>query len=104
MSKTSSLPSRHEADVAAWLGGRVTPGSGSKAVRGDVRSEAYRAECKLTEKRSRALSLDEWETIAGISAMAGVEPLLFTRFEGPVRRDLVTMDVDTFRELLKCTA
>lgn len=56
---------KQEKRVAKELGGRVTPASGALwGAKGDVRSEYFLVECKVTSKSSYPLKDTIWDKIA----------------------------------------
>lgn len=90
-----------ETRVAADLGGRRQPGSGSQwHSKGDVSTPTYLVECKQTDKGSYGLKLDTLRKIEREAAAAGKEPLFQVEFHGTGRIDqYVVISYGTFLSL-----
>jgi hypothetical protein len=72
---------KQEAEIAKRVGGRLTPGSGSGAVKGDVRVKGVvRIECKTTKNKSFSVTLDMLEKIEEAAASGGELPVLIIEF------------------------
>lgn len=91
---------RSEKSAAELIGGRRQPASGAVRVlglKGDVKSEKYLLEDKVTRQKSYAIASAYWQKHANYAWRTGKRPLLRIAFDsGPV---LVCMDEQTFREL-----
>ena len=78
---------KQERELALRLGGKTTPGSGSKAVKGDVRIKGFaRVEAKCTRRKSFSLSLDIIEKIedGAASCAEGEIPVMHIEFLDPM--------------------
>ena len=74
---------KQERELAGKLGGKTTPGSGSKAVKGDVRIKGLaRVEAKCTRRKSFSLTLDTIEKIedGAASCAEGEIPVIHVEF------------------------
>lgn len=98
---------RAERDSAKRLGLQLTPGSGSRAWKGDARDERYLQEHKSTSARSIKLDLG-WlcKLVAEARASNGREPLLSITFTHPDERAVrsgrwVMVREDHFMELVR---
>lgn len=75
---------KQEKDRAAKLGGRLTPCSGSKSVKGDVRVKGVlRLECKNTVADSFSVTLDMLRKIENAATHAGELPCIEVEFIYP---------------------
>lgn len=84
---SKALSVEHEEWVAMQYGGRRSPSSGGAAHdQGDVRTEKYLIECKLTGrpgKPAKSTVLTHLEKIADEAYAEGREPLVALRFYSP---------------------
>ena len=74
---------KQERELAAKLGGKRTPGSGSKSVKGDVRIKGVaRVEAKCTRHKSFSVTLDMIEKIedGAASCAEGEIPVVHVEF------------------------
>lgn len=72
---------KQEKEIAARLGGRVTPASGSKQEKGDVRVKGVlRVEAKTTKHRSFSVTLDMVAAIEEAACSAGEVPAIVVEF------------------------
>lgn len=104
------MSDKHEADLAEWFGGRVTPGSGNQFNRPmDGRqshlnqSVAFAWDGKSTRGASISVTLPMWAK--AIEQSHGERPLLPLRFYGDdrltiIRADLAVINVHDLLELL----
>lgn len=73
--------SKQEKEIAAKLGGRRTPGSGSKDEKGDVRLKGVvRIEAKTTKNRSFSVTLDMIAQIEEAALSTGEMPVIAIEF------------------------
>jgi hypothetical protein len=70
-----------EKRLAHTLGGRVTPGSGSGSVKGDVHTPEDMVEAKTTSKSQFTLRLDVLRKLEHEAKMAGKRPRLVLQIE-----------------------
>ena len=98
----------HENWVAQMFDGHRDPSSGSRwHNRGDVVAPPYLISCKATEKKSKSISLKDWEEISDQTYERGLTfPVMAYRFllsDGglfsPHRVDLVALNLHDFLEL-----
>jgi hypothetical protein len=74
---------KHEhATAKGFDGGRLTPGSGNKHIKGDVDTPLLRIENKCTGKSQYAFKADVWKAIAGQALHAGKEPAYAILMDG----------------------
>ncbi len=113
---------KHERDVAARAGGRVTRGSGAvrptggtsrgtargigqtSADPGDVRDNEFIRECKATVRGSLSIQLKWLKGLVEQALVVNRRPILEIRFEQarpPVSQDWVLMPAEDFDELLE---
>jgi hypothetical protein len=72
---------RQEKEIARRTRGRLTPGSGSKAVKGDVRVKRIcRIECKTTKHSSFSVTMDMLNKIEEAALAADELPILVVEF------------------------
>jgi hypothetical protein len=91
-----------EKRAAKRYGGRTTPASGARSVKGDVRSKGvFRQECKFTLARQYSLKLADLQKIKQ-EAIGDEIPFLEIEFQGvtPHERYVVLRECD-LRGLLK---
>lgn len=70
-----------EKELARRYGGRVTPGSGNGAIKGDVRvRDVLRIEAKTTKHKSFSVTLDMVEKIENAALGAGELPCIVIEF------------------------
>lgn len=104
------MSDKHEADLATWLNGRVTRGSGNQAANPmDGRNNRYKdvmAFCwdgKSTRAKSIGVSLAMWEKAK--EQAHGERPALPLRFYSAdrlsVAQDLIVLDLNDFIEMLE---
>lgn len=80
-SKSHLRASKQERELAKRLGGKVTPGSGNKAVKGDVRMRGVaRIECKTTQHRSFSVTLDMVRKIEDAALATDEVPIIVVEF------------------------
>lgn len=99
---------KQERELAKALGGSLTPASGAKAVKGDVRIKGFaRVEAKCTRNKSFSVTLDILEKIedAAASCADGEVPVLHVEFLDPAGRRIkglyVLREVDAEELLTK---
>ena len=81
LSKSHRRAPKQEAEIAWRVGGRLTPGSGCGAVKGDVRVKGVtRIECKTTKNKSFSVTLEMLEKIEEAAASGGELPILVIEF------------------------
>lgn len=74
---------KHEhATAKGFTGGRLTPGSGNKHIKGDVDTPLLRIENKCTGKTQYAFKAEVWKGIAGQANAAGKEPAYAILMDG----------------------
>jgi Holliday junction resolvase len=104
---------RHEKKVAADLGGRKTVGSGGKRMKGDAHGgnanagQRIMAEAKSTQHRSMSLKLDWLEKLVEEALQAGMDPVLYLRFDAMKYNgvmDWAVLPAERYRELLETEA
>lgn len=84
--KTKGNPSyrrsrKQESELAGRLGGKLTPASGSKIEKGDVRVKGImRIEAKTTKHKSFSVTLDMIEKIEEAAASSGELPIIAIEF------------------------
>jgi Holliday junction resolvase len=85
--KTKNLSNSHrrskkqEKEIATKIGGKITPASGSREVKGDVRLKGIvRVECKTTKNKSFSVTLEMVEKIEDAAVEAGEMPVLIVEF------------------------
>ena len=72
---------KQEAAAAKRLGGRVTPASGSRDVKGDVRVRSLlRLECKTTKNQSFSVTREMVRKIEEAALSAGEMPAIIVEF------------------------
>lgn len=109
MSLNRKMSDKHERDLAEWLGGRVTPGSGNHFANPmDVRQSRYKdkyafaVDGKSTRSASVGVSRAMWQK--AVDQAHGERPALALRLYTSDRLDydidLICITVDDFLELL----
>lgn len=116
---TRNRPMAHESDVAAVVGGRKQPGSGSQEhSKGDVRRDhdgfPLLVECKLTTKQSLRVEGGWLNKISAEAGRGGDKPALAMRWDPAVLRrmaavqgvpaaeaDWVAVPASVFRRMLE---
>lgn len=110
MSLARRMSDKHETDVAMWLGGRKSKGSGNQHNdQMDGRTNRYQNrfawawDCKATRGQSVSVSLKMLDK--AIEQAGGERPLIPLRFYANDRltehRDVFVVDKDDFLELLQ---
>lgn len=85
---------KQERELAKRLGGRVTPASGSRDVKGDVRIKGVlRLEAKTTKNKSFSVTLDMVRKIEEAAASGGELPVLVVEFNDGMGRKLAEVAV-----------
>lgn len=70
-----------EKEIATRIGGRITPGSGNKDVKGDVRlKRVVRIEAKTTKNKSFSVTLDMLQKIEDAALPCDELPVLIVEF------------------------
>jgi hypothetical protein len=81
LTKSHRRAPRMEKEVAKRLGGKLTPGSGSGAVKGDIRLKGIaRIECKCTKNKSFSVTLEMLEKIEAAGAQGAELPIIVIEF------------------------
>ncbi|UGV19934.1 primase [Pseudomonas phage Pa BHU-15] len=85
--KKSNLTKSHrrsktqEREVAKRVGGRLTPASGAREVKGDVRvKRVVRIECKTTKNKSFSVTREMIEKLEMAATLSGEMPVLVVEF------------------------
>lgn len=95
---------RHEEMIAKRTGDRRVPGSGNqKMMPGDLKSEQFLREAKMTTKKGMSINGKWLEKLIDQSLRVGRKPVLELRFEGqslPVPQDWVMIPASYFDELV----
>lgn len=98
--KTRNLSNSHrrspkqEASLAKTLGGRVTPGSGNKDVKGDVRIRGMaRIEAKTTSNKSFSVTREIINKIETTAVNAGEMPVIVVEFTDGFGRALQSVAI-----------
>lgn len=88
ITKSHKRAKRQEREIANRLGGKLTPASGAKDVKGDVRIKGVaRIECKTTKHRSFSVTLDMVDKLEEEAALTGELPVFVIEFnDGEGRR------------------
>lgn len=88
--RTANLTASHkrskkqEKGLAARVGGRLTPASGARDVKGDVRVKGImRIEAKTTKRRSFSVTLDMIHQIEDAAVSTGEMPVIIVEFITP---------------------
>lgn len=85
---------KQESELAASVGGSVTPGSGNQwSAKGDVQSKRFLIECKTREKHS---FMQWWLKIKAEAIIKGKEPVLQLSVGSHM---LAVIDLELFLEL-----
>jgi len=72
---------KQEKALATRLGGKVTPASGSKDEKGDVRVKGvFRIEAKTTKHKSFSVTLDMLRQIEDAASLSGELPIIVIEF------------------------
>ncbi len=97
-----------ERGAASRYGGRLTPGSGSKPIKGDVHLTDLRVmvECKTTETASYRVALGTLEKLSVEACAAGMSPALEFQIRGGeasslTERTWVAVPASTFESLVR---
>lgn len=70
-----------EKEMAARIGGKTTPASGARDMKGDVRLKSItRLECKTTTKKSFSVTRDMLKKIENASVGSGELPVFVVEF------------------------
>lgn len=69
-----------EQEAADLLGGHVTPGSGNRHVKGDVRGGGVRLECKATSNKSFSVTREMMDKISDAAETSGETPAILVEF------------------------
>lgn len=94
VSRSHARAPEQEKQVAAKLGGRLTPGSGSKSIKGDVRVKGIaRIECKTTSRKSFSVTVDMFQKLEQASMGSGEVPALVVEFNDGKGRALMSLAV-----------
>lgn len=104
------LPNRkrgdnHEAEVAVRVGGKTQPGSGSgpfQSIKGDVTSENFLYQCKLTDKARFTLSESVLAEINRQAKVQGKFPAVVVKMEAikePTPQEWVCIPMEVWRGL-----
>lgn len=87
LSRTANLTKSHhrskkqEKGLAARVGGKLTPASGSREVKGDVRIKGVvRIEAKTTKHKSFSVTLDMFHTLEEAATLSGEMPVIVVEF------------------------
>lgn len=71
------ISQHQEANTATRLGGTVQPGSGcSWKAKGDVKTDQFLVEAKITESASYRLTIETWKKISKEALAAGKIPMM----------------------------
>lgn len=85
LSKSHRRAPKMEKALAQRVGGKLVPGSGSGAVKGDIRLKGVaRIECKCTKNKSFSVTLEMLEKIEAAGAQGAELPILVIEFLDPV--------------------
>lgn len=85
---------KQEASLAKRIGGRVTPGSGNGATKGDIRIKGVaRIECKCTKNKSFSVTFDMIEKIEAAGAEGAELPIIAIEFIDDTGRVLKSVAV-----------
>ena len=85
---------KQEKETALRLGGRQTPASGARDVKGDVRVKRIaRIECKTTKNKSFSVTLDMANKIEEAALSAGETPVLLVEFNDGAGRKIAELAV-----------
>lgn len=85
---------KQERETALRLGGRQTPASGARDVKGDVRvKRVARIECKTTKHKSFSVTLDMVRKIEDAALSSGEVPVLLVEFNDGVRGRLAEVAI-----------
>jgi Holliday junction resolvase len=100
---TKYQSTKQENRVAKEFGGKVTPGSGALAVKGDVQSNELHIECKTTSKTQYTLRLDTLSTLAHEASVSGKIPVLALELHNEAKgidRNWVVIPERIFKDLV----
>jgi hypothetical protein len=96
---------RQEHELAARFNGRVTPGSGSKDTKGDVRVRGVcRIEAKTTKHKSFSVTLEMSDKIEQAALMNSEIPILVVEFitqDGHPIKELAVTPVWVLEQLIE---
>ena len=81
-----------EKRLAKSLGGRRTPGSGSKAIKGDVQTRDELVEAKTTAKSQYTLKLEDLQKLERQALGAGKRPVLAIELNNQAKVDLLNRE------------
>jgi len=84
MDRPQRLARRQEQEAARSYGGRATPASGSRDVKGDVYTDNELIECKHTERKSYSLKVADLLKLAKQAIMVGRRMVLEVEFTDPM--------------------
>lgn len=94
VSKSHARAPLQEKQVASLLGGKTTPGSGSKSLKGDVRVKGVaRIECKTTSKKSFSVTTEMFHKLEEASAGSGEFPAMVVEFNDGAGRPIMQLAV-----------
>ena len=80
---------KQESELATRLGGKITPGSGNKLIKGDVRvNKVVRVECKTTKNKSFSVTQDMLDKIELAALPYNEMPVLQVEFIDAKRNPL----------------
>ena len=98
---TKEKSDSQERKIARQFKGNTTPGSGNKAVKGDVQTDDFTIECKTTSKKQYVLKLADFQKHFENSAAQGKTALFLVQLDDEAKglnRELVVLSkVDFFR-------
>lgn len=81
LSNSHRRSKKQEKEIAGRIGGKITPASGSREVKGDVRLKGIvRVEAKTTRNKSFSVTLDMIQKIEDAAISAGEMPVLIVEF------------------------
>lgn len=81
LSKSHRRAPKQEREVAHRVGGRVTPASGARDVKGDVRVKGVlRIECKTTKNKSFSVTQEMLDKIEEAACSGGELPIMVIEF------------------------
>lgn len=81
-----------EKRLAKSLGGRRTPGSGSKAIKGDVHTQEELVEAKTTSKTQYTLKLEDLQKLERQATGAGKRPVFAIELNNEARVNLLNRE------------
>ncbi len=96
---------KQEREIAKNIGGKVTPASGSKSIKGDARLKGIiRLECKTTKNKSFSITLDMIEKIEQAALSADEIPAIVLEYndgDGKKIKDVAIIPTYALYELLE---